>query len=749
MRTANDQQSTKGSVMLSKIHMIQEKLVQNQDFAQAVHKLHALADDMPSAQLKGLLDELENDYRLMCDFMLKGYKDSQRPALYKRLVRRLSTLLRNMETDVKRCKDSYFSSIAGGAGSIELDSVSIEEHLVKHVQDVAMLSLDGENDRSPHSNALYEAHFSYMRNLFNAIVTSSQWTAEQSQTLARLLTSPTIDVIDAQIVVSAITLATLNTPDPQKVIALMQTYVTAEDELVRQRALVGWVFAIGPADYRLFPEVDERISAMLDDVAIRKEILQLEKQVVLCQNATQDQETLQKDILPTIMQNQDFELTRFGIKEKEQEPTDDILHPDADDRKMEQLEDGFQKISDMQKRGADIYFGGFSQMKRFSFFYTLSNWFTPFYMEHPQLRHLSPQLKKSGFMRGLMGKGPFCDSDKYSFALAMSSMFANLPENIQQMMERGELQGGMSEGDGLTPTRAFVRRTYLQDLYRFFKLSDDRNKYSNPFDDRTNKMLLSIPAVKKMGEEVRSLEVFLLKQKKYKALATILTTHFDSNCLDDLRMQAAVSCHFKDYVKAEQAYLHMAKQVPNDEHALRGLALSCFHQGKYAEAGRYYEALLELQPDNRSYALYLAISQINNREVEKALKILFKLNYDSPKDLNVKRAMAWAELWMKNITQAYKLYNDILSDEHHVMADALNAGYCNFFKGEVEASVQLIADGLKEKLQQKGQDYSAAEQIIFDKALFDRYEIPKSDRIILADLVNQYIISKDDSAKVC
>ena len=47
------------------------------------------------------------------------------------------------------------------------------------------------------------------------------------------------------------------------------------------------------------------------------------------------------------------------------------------------MEESFQKMAEMQKQGTDIYFGGFSQMKRFPFFNELSNWFVPFYSHHP------------------------------------------------------------------------------------------------------------------------------------------------------------------------------------------------------------------------------------------------------------------------------------------------------------------------------------------------------------------------------
>lgn len=108
MQIVNGHQRSSGATLLGKISMTQENLVQHQDFGQAVRGVRALADDIPSTKFRGMMEELENDYNLMCSFMLKGYKDSQRPALYKRLVRRLATLLRNMETDVKRTDNAFF-----------------------------------------------------------------------------------------------------------------------------------------------------------------------------------------------------------------------------------------------------------------------------------------------------------------------------------------------------------------------------------------------------------------------------------------------------------------------------------------------------------------------------------------------------------------------------------------------------------------------------------------------------------------
>lgn len=736
MQTVNDQQQKGGVELIQQIANLHDQLVESRDFAQALQGIRRLQGQTPGAFSSGALEELENDYRLMADFMLKGFKDPQRNALYGRLVRSMSSLLRNMEVEVERKCDPFFSSLVRLTANTKLDPTSIAQKLVKHVQEVAMLSLDEEQVRQQRSKELYEAHFYFIRNLFNAIVLSSQWNADMAHDMARLLSSPTIDAMDAQTLVSAITMATLNVPDPQKVIALTEVFSQADDETIRQRALVGWVFAIGNDGFALFPEVGKRVGDLLAKPEVRKEVLQLQKQVVFCQNAARDQETLRNDIMPNIMKNQDFEVSRFGIKEKEEDPMAEILHPDADDKKMEELEASFQKISDMQKRGADVYFGGFSHMKRFSFFYTLCNWFTPFYTEHPQLQHLTNTLLQSNFIKQLMLHGPFCDSDKYSFALGISSVYNSLPENIRNMMEQGELQAGMPEGE-TTQSKAYIRRKYLQDLYRFAMLHDSRKCFANPFDE--NHVFLSAPLfATTMANEARNMQLFLLKQKKFALLSALLQAYYDAQNADDLRMEGCVALHFKQYAKAEAACRQLLSMRPDDEQAIRSLAQACFHQGHFEEAAKRYRVLQALHPDNRHYALYLSIALLNCGKADEARQMLFKLNYEYPDDLNVKRALAWAELWMRNTQQAYGIYATLLASDKRVATDSINAAYCCWFEGRLDEAVRLMAGGMAADKASPRQSATIREQLAADRALLDRYEIDEVDRKIVADLVERH-----------
>ena len=95
--------------------------------------------------------------------------------------------------------------------------------------------------------------------------------------------------------------------------------------------------------------------------------------------------------------------------------------------KMEMMEESIQKMMKMQQQGSDIYFGGFSKMKRFPFFDHIANWFMPFSAHHPGLKEVAQKLGDSSFLDKMTEQGLFCESDKYSLALTMAQIINQLP----------------------------------------------------------------------------------------------------------------------------------------------------------------------------------------------------------------------------------------------------------------------------------------------------------------------------------
>lgn len=638
---------------------------------------------------------IEDDYKLMMQYLLTGMNDPSRDELYFHLISRTCKLLANIELNVQLHHSSNIIALLGSDVK-EIDINDIRSKMEGYVTDVAMLSLAPADQRSEKLKQLANAHQEFLSSVFLHIVGSAQWSHELASDMLSLILSPTIDSIDAQLLVSAIMMSSLFVMDAEKILALMSIYEQTQNEKLRQRALVGWAFCLDKESLSAIPALNQKLNDLLNREEVRDDLLELQMQIVYCQNAERDEERIRKEVMPTLLNGQSYEITKFGIKEKDDDTLEDILHPDNDERKMEELESGIQKMVDMQRQGADIYFGGFSKMKRFSFFNTLANWFMPFYSDHPLLQNNSSEFMDSSYMRKMFEKGPFCDSDKYSFVLGLSSVFNQLPANVREMLKNGEATLGIVGNDGVTDTTpAYYRRLYLQDLYRFFKLNDYRQCFHNPFETKEGHMLLAgkvyIPF---LHHQAVRLVRFLYQKQMYAEAKSLLMLYYDNLNVQDIGLRALIAMKQGNYNEAAGLYQRAFEKDSSNELLLKGYAMSTFYSGDFDEAVQLFEQLLYNHPDNRKFKLNLAISYMNTNKESDGVKLLYELNYKFPSDANVKRALAWALLFTGQLAQASKLYDEIIVDDSVSAVDYLNAGYCTWFDKNVEAASKLFYEYL-------------------------------------------------------
>ena len=141
------------------------------------------------------LDAIATDYELMMNYMLTGMADPSRAELY-----------------------------------------------AQYVSDMALLSLDSQEQQDVTSRDIASRHQQFLSETFINIVGSAQWSHELASDMLALILSPTIDSIDAQLLISAIMMGALFVADVEKVLTLMCIYEQAQSEKLRQRALVGWAF---------------------------------------------------------------------------------------------------------------------------------------------------------------------------------------------------------------------------------------------------------------------------------------------------------------------------------------------------------------------------------------------------------------------------------------------------------------------------------------------------------------------------
>jgi tetratricopeptide (TPR) repeat protein len=546
------------------------------------------------------------------------------------------------------------------------------------VSEVAMLELEPEHTRKEKSLALYKAHQQQMNQLFNYMLTSNIWSEGTGHMMEELLVSPTIDAIDQQLLVSAVMLSLMNRFDIVKFRTLVSVYRRSTDEHVRQRALVGWVLGIDDDMLQIYPEQRALIEELLKSKRTCAELTELQIQMIYTMDAEKDTNTVQQEIMPDILKNNSFRVTKNGIEEMEDDALEDVLHPDASEQRMEKLEQSFQRMIDMQRKGSDIFYGGFSQTKRFPFFYDISNWFVPFFIQHPDIAQFVEKYEDNRFLSSIMSKGPFCNSDKYSFVIAFQQVVNQLPESLRQAMKRGEASmGDMTMDNEEQQTPAFIRRNFLMDMYRFFRLFPNRQAFINPFSQTgaqlatccffCSKVFNQTPLDAHKPEVVR-----VMMKHLYNYEAEILLDSFPESMRD------------VQYYLWKEDYSGALKLDPDNERALSARARFYFSEGLYEAANDDYERLLLLHPNKVSYMLNKAVCLVNMDEYEDALKLLYQLNYEHDEDVNIQRVLAWALICDGKLEQADKLYQQLTSHDSATNEDYLNKGYCQWLMGRIK-----------------------------------------------------------------
>lgn len=595
---------------------IETPLIAKHNVGKALRAMkETIAEDKLPGYIVARYEDVKNDYRLMQDAMMRGLRDDKIDEVYADIMRKVYGAGLDVLIEEKVKRYSSFAYARVSAQQTEAHPDAVRTVLEAYVQDMAMMAFEPENTRKAKMEKLTADHHAYMKQLFNALLVAPMWNDRRAADFADLLLSPTIDRDDALLLVSAVMLATMNVNDPYKWDMLAEVYVRATDKVLKMRALVGWVLSLpyAPRGPRLFPFVQERIKVMLADKTTLKQMLDMQMQMLFCCNADADNEEIQRNIMPTLIKNTNLQMTRLGIVEKEDDPMKDIMDPNAAERDMEEMERKYRKMMDMQKQGSDIYFGGFSKMKTFPFFNDLCNWFAPFNAAHPALGAARERLAGSTFLNNLMENGPFCDSDKYSFALAIAQIMDLMPDNVKEMLNSDATLGPtVSKEEQEDP--AYICRSYLQSLYRFFRLYRSKRDFLNPFildeleDNDGNALFLSykLLACPEMEENAVALCGFLLKRKMMRELMSMAICYKSSQNPRLVRFLALVPMTDG---KWQEAY-DLFASVPEDQHteeSLRGMAHCCMSLKRFGEAVAIYRRLLAMHPDSFSYQLNLAV----------------------------------------------------------------------------------------------------------------------------------------------
>lgn len=703
-----------------------------------------------NSRLQERLEQVKCDYELMRTFMISGGKDPQREFLYESLRRKVYCILADARMSLIIKDVASYRQAAVNTPDFSVIAGSMKDALESFESDIAMGGLYGENAESKQMEVRKRQH-DYRQTYFKSILVSSQIGKNEQTALISILLSDTIDQTDKVLIISALLLSLQTQYDDRKFSALLSAFNETDDKYVHSHLLVAIALSMHNDRLDIFKDTDNELLLAFSDESVKKDLYQLQIQLLLCNNVDEVDRTLKDDIIPTIMKHQNPEdiLKNDTI---EGSSINEILKPNTSDESIDELEQTIGKMDNMQKNGLDIYFGGFSKMKRSAFFYTLVNWFYPFSVDHPQLSHINSKLLHSNLVKLLVVGSPLCDSDMYSMVIGMQQVFDMLPQQFKDLFDREEVKVRESI-DRNTP--AYYRRMYLQNLLRFYRLYPSKQDFTSPFALNGTEeeeevatrgwLFMKHPLICDSGlfvEEEISLLKYLFKKGKYETCTQLAFRMYGNNTTSKQDTFISLIYGLSDYERgyyadACQELREVLTREPNNMVALRYLVIGLLAQTNYAEAVEYAKRLADANHEDLKDRMYYLISLVGSGRVEEASPELFRLYYEYPDSQDLQETVAWAYLYMKKVDKAEELFSRLLDLEDISLTVIINAFYAYLFTGKISKAVEVLRRMQSKMIAENvGNTVADMKEIIMEEAsLLQTYGFSKTDIEVLIDCI--------------
>ena len=358
-----------------------------------------------------------------------------------------------------------------------------------------------------------------------------------------------------------------------------------------------------------------------------------------------------------------------------------------------------QEYSELQMEGADVFLSTFANLKNFSFFTEMANWFLPFDKNYSEVAELFPEEKKHTLLNiAIADSGHMCNSDKYSFCLSLSQIPTSQREMMLNRMgaESEEVKRMQKEAQAMNPAidEEVISNQYIQDLYRFYKLHNKRNDFIDIFKLELNFYQNSaIAPLINEQESMQKIANYCFSKNFFEVALSIFQLIADKeNCTETI-WQKIGYCHqmLNNSALALEAYLHSDLLVPDQTWTLRRIAHLYRSLNEPQKALEYYNKIAQLNPDNLSVELNIGHCLLELKDYEKALNCFFKVEMLDGKGIRAFRPIAWTAFLLKKYDVSEKYFERILADQP-TMHDYLNAGHLHLVQHNSKQALAYYRD---------------------------------------------------------
>ena len=636
-------------------------------------QFYLFLEDLAKEVREGELTELDYElsgitatYDALIDYFKQGTQDPERDRVYKQLVGHALQLSDRSALATQGAKEMpYYTS---QLKTVRRESLNTYRMQLEAFADGIRTTINSEELKQ-----LATTHDKLLAALFTDLWTQGTWSTTTATEADNLLLSSTITRDDQCTIVSAVTLSLLRMFDPLKLLFLCDAYYYPE-AMVSTRALVGIVICCycwgGRIGY--YNEVKARLELLCEDPLFGDQVCEVILQFIRSTDTEEVDRKMREEIIPGLMKNP--KLRQMPNINPEEMNADDI-NPEWEQWMHESgLEESMREISEWQMEGVDVNMSTFSQLKRYPFFYTISNWFRPFDTWQADMLGIVGTPGTSNPIADTVLKSNFlCDSDKYSFCYAIreipqmqrEAMMSQLDEQNRALKENADMPDLKRLSKQTTQS---ILRQYVQNLYRFFKLFTSAQEFDNPFHHvvqcpmSINPLFASITT----PDHLFKLIGLNIKLKRYlRAIEDfiLLETHHPER-MEATQQQQLGLCYqkMKMYDEAIEAYNKADLLKPDSYWTIHHLAQCHRACENYDKALEYYEIAESMKPDNLSITFHIAEAHHELGNYEEALPYLHKIDYHHPESLKSLRLLAECHLFDLKHEQATKYYERMMAE---------------------------------------------------------------------------------------
>jgi tetratricopeptide (TPR) repeat protein len=675
--------------------------------------LDILQDMISVSSLGDLRDEYNNivmTYRNMLSYTIEGINDPERNKIYLKLIQSILGLADRLRQDIL----SHYS----GWHTYWVMQQTLKEQkltgktLVETVDDLMFkseldewLKLSNEINPDPESE-LSLKHTELIRKIFNHLWLTDYYGEAEDSLVRIIMSSGKFRWFESSLFVSAITLSALRTFQAEKLFCLIGFYEAGLDQVI-ERALSGLILNLHYYNSRilLYPEIISKITEMSKESRFREHCRIIILQTIRSRETENLSKKLNDEILPKVAKlrpriEEKLDLDNILPKDKYEEKNPDWSEMFSD---SEEIFKTMEELTNLQMEGADVYMSAFANLKHFDFFKDFHNWFVPFYPDHEIINEifhdeiLGPGTNE---LAEALYKTPFiCNSDKYSLLLNLKY----LPSSQKTMMlkvfrmELDGLQQLEGEEAATDPYRSFRTNVtqYLQDIYRFFKLSPYRKEFEDIFSGKLDIYNSEVFRITCNAHEAEAGLADYFFSKNYYSDALDLFLRMAKEKPDDSQLYEKIAFCYQQEETYEEAlrYYQRAELIDRKIWTLKKIGLCLRRLGRKEEALDYYLQSGLMDPEDMHTAIMTGHCYLDLRDYENALKYYFRVEYTDPGNLKILRPIAFCYFAQGRFSDSEKYYERLSSGKLNAH-DYINKGHLSLCRGKKKEAIDFYRLGI-------------------------------------------------------